>query len=168
MAVGLLNMILLIVFVASIVTPVWIYRVSRNAHAFRPSLRISPAGALLWYLAPFFSLFKPFQAMVEIWDASSGTYRKNIDPVLVAWWTALVVNNLVNAFVLIEGAANAANATSPIQIVSYLSGAVVTGLWILVVRRITQMQLTMRDIRVFEGSAAPKEGGLERFTGGPV
>lgn len=52
----------------------WIYRAAANAHLTAPDFMETPAGWCVgWYFIPVMNLFKPFQAMREIWQASTAS-----------------------------------------------------------------------------------------------
>jgi lipid-A-disaccharide synthase-like uncharacterized protein len=74
----------------------WILRVSKNAHVLkgRPLTNSPMFAALWWYIIPFMSLFKPVQAMGEIWDVSAADAgrRKESRGVLAIWWTCFLVS----------------------------------------------------------------------------
>jgi Domain of unknown function (DUF4328) len=74
----------------------WIYRAHRNLPALGATeLRFTPWGAVGWYFFPYLNLFKPYQCMREIYNASdiesaigSGPYGiGNYAPAVVkTWW----------------------------------------------------------------------------------
>jgi hypothetical protein len=76
---------------------VWIYGVQRNLPALGVAEpQFSPGWAVAWYLIPIMALFKPFEAMRELWFGSdpglAGVPRENWPqrPVpLVRWWWGL-------------------------------------------------------------------------------
>ncbi len=96
-----LGVILIIDFfvlvITGILTLVWIYRVNSNAHALtvRP-MEFSPAWAVGWNFVPFASLWKPFQAMREIWNMSKspGTETAATPAIMRWWWGLWIVNNI--------------------------------------------------------------------------
>ena len=76
----------------------WIYRASANAHTINGRLTISPGWAVGWYFVPIMSLYRPRQAMKEIWFAShrsGGGYEQRAPAILSIWWTLWIVTNLV-------------------------------------------------------------------------
>ena len=76
----------------------WIYRASANAHAIDSRLAISPGWAVGWYFVPIMSLFRPFQAMKEIWFAShrsGGGHEQRAPAILSIWWTLWIVCNAI-------------------------------------------------------------------------
>jgi hypothetical protein len=89
-------------FVAYIVTGivflVWIYRANRNARALgAQGMQFTPGWSVGWYFVPIMSLWKPFQAMREIWQASAepGNWRAVQTPPLLGWWWALYLGNQI-------------------------------------------------------------------------
>lgn len=77
----------------------WTYRANRNAAALagRP-LTHSPAWSVGYYFVPVVNLFRPYQAMKEIWGASG--VRRVSTNLLTVWWTLWIVaefgNRLLN------------------------------------------------------------------------
>ena len=93
---ALLQLLVLIACVS--VVGRWIYRASVNAHAITDEMTISPGWAVGWYFIPFANLFKPFQAMREIWHASHetfGGYEERTPQILGWWWGLWLVNGVI-------------------------------------------------------------------------
>lgn len=55
---------------------------------------ISPGWAVGWYFVPFANLFKPLQAMKEIWLESNraGTSYESRGSAILGWWWGLFVD----------------------------------------------------------------------------
>jgi hypothetical protein len=69
-AIGFTQVALFIV--TGIVFLTWIHRANRNARALgAEGMRFTPGWSVGWYFVPIMSLWKPFQAMREIWQASA-------------------------------------------------------------------------------------------------
>ncbi|RYD27701.1 MAG: DUF4328 domain-containing protein [Lysobacteraceae bacterium] len=67
----------------------WLYNATKRAHLFSGGMTISPGWAIGSYFIPIVNLFKPFQAMREIWQASIAPNTTGIVPVPVGmriWW----------------------------------------------------------------------------------
>jgi hypothetical protein len=78
--------------VTAVVFLTWVHRANRNARALgAKDMRFTPAWAVGWYFVPIMSLWRPFQAMREIWQASvqPGNWQSVPTPPLVGWWWAL-------------------------------------------------------------------------------
>ena len=88
----------------------WIYRASRNAHALRGDLTITPGWAVGWYFVPIATWWKPFEAMKETWSASFPTadgHGQPVPPMLRLWWglwvTSTILGNISFRLSLREG-----------------------------------------------------------------
>ena len=83
--------------VAGVLTLMWIYRASANAHSMKTdAMDISPGWAVGWYFIPVASLWKPFQAMREIWNVSQSPTSGTFDtPAILRWWWGLwIIDNI--------------------------------------------------------------------------
>jgi hypothetical protein len=82
----------------------WTYRVAKNAVAMGGQLSISPGWAVGYYFIPIVSLWKPYQAMAEVWDASdpdprSEPHQQRSHALLLAWWLSWLVSSGVDMLV---------------------------------------------------------------------
>jgi len=83
-----------IAFVTMIFSAVWIYRASWNARQLRPlEGRITPGWAVGWFFVPIMSLWKPYQAMKQTWEAS---HDAGVPGFVPAWWGLWVVTSLTS------------------------------------------------------------------------
>lgn len=88
---GLINIVQLLVFVVSgILILRWIYISSYNAHQLSTSkMKFTPGWSIGWYFIPIFNLWKPYQAIKEIWKVSANPTNWKKQPVssmLIWWW----------------------------------------------------------------------------------
>jgi len=87
---GAIGIIMLLVYIATVVVfSMWIYRANSNLHALGcQGLRFTPGWAVGWYFVPFANLWKPFQAMKEIWRASKNpaNWQAESTGSLLGWW----------------------------------------------------------------------------------
>ncbi len=71
----------------------WIYRANCNARALGASgMAFSPRAAVGWYFVPVANLWKPYQAMKEIWQASVSPFgwrRQPVSWLVPCWWLLL-------------------------------------------------------------------------------
>lgn len=79
----------------------WIHRANRNARALTTEpMQFSPGWSVGWYFVPIMNLFKPYQAMKEIWEVS-GRWRRpdsqggGSSSPLPWWWAAWVLSGVV-------------------------------------------------------------------------
>lgn len=84
-----------IILLAGVLVLVWIYRMNKNARALgAEGMKFTPGWAVGWYFIPIANLWKPYQALKEIWQASAkpgdwaAQYRS---PLLPCWWGLWIV-----------------------------------------------------------------------------
>ena len=101
---------------ASVLFLVWMHQASKNVHTFRRlGLDFTPGWCVGWWFIPFFSMWKPYQALKEIWlasDASSASaaddsWRTRRVPWTFPFWWATY---LLSGFLALGGAAGSAIA----------------------------------------------------------
>lgn len=68
----------------------WMFFAMRNLRALGVQTSISPGWAVGWFFVPIANLWKPYQAMAQIWRGSHGENDANAGPVyqIVGWWWA--------------------------------------------------------------------------------
>src|SRR5208282_5504877 len=84
-------------FVTVVVFSCWIYRANKNVWALGAlGLRFTPGWALGYFFIPIIWLWKPYQAMKDLWRASKnpGAWQ-TIKPgsILRIWWTLWIIYN---------------------------------------------------------------------------
>lgn len=81
----------------------WIYVVARNIRSLGADrLQFTPGWAVGYYFVPIANLWKPYQAMKEIWKASHAPTQWQLEKgsfILVLWWTFWVISCLVGQMV---------------------------------------------------------------------
>lgn len=100
---------LAMLLICYVVVGMWIYRASANAHAISDEMTISPGWAIGWYFVPIMNLFRPFQAMREIWMAShfKGNWHGEPAPAILGWWWGLWLASNILANISFRLALNA-------------------------------------------------------------
>ncbi len=76
----------------------WIYCANANVRIMGATgLRFTPRGAILWYFIPLANLWKPYQAIKEIWRASMdpGNWKQVKVPGLLPLWWTLAIGSLL-------------------------------------------------------------------------
>jgi hypothetical protein len=83
-------------FATMIVFAIWIYFAGRNLIAAGiDDLDYSAASRVWWFFVPIAALFKPFQAIRELWNASRHTYPYDSSALLVnIWWALWLIRQL--------------------------------------------------------------------------
>lgn len=82
-----------------IMVAMWIYRAAHNARLVRPSMQNSPGWAVGWYFIPIANLWKPYQAMSEIWRISChpDSWKSVSTPAVMGWWWAgWLLSNMIS------------------------------------------------------------------------
>jgi len=88
-------------FVTFVVTTItfmrWVYRANLNCHGFgAQGMRFTPGWSIAYYFIPIFCLYKPYQAMKEIWKVStnpSNWQNEKGSPLLGWWWALWLISN---------------------------------------------------------------------------
>lgn len=131
---------------------IWIYRANYNARQLGAAeMKFTPGWAVGWYFIPILNLWKPYQAMKEIWKASANPAHWQDEPrgsILPLWWTFFLISNWVSnlSFRLslrAETLPQLINATT-VSIVNDLVDIISTPIALVLVRQIYQMQMSHR------------------------
>lgn len=102
LALGLIYLAYTATFIAAVVVvAMWIHRAHANLRdGGVDGLEFSPGWAVGWYFIPFANLFKPFQAMRELWTASHGEtdqFGAQAPSEVKAWWAAWIIGNILSS-----------------------------------------------------------------------
>ena len=94
----IVSIIFLVTFVISgILILKWIYRANYNARQLgAKNMEFTPGWSIGWYFIPIFTLWKPYQAMKEIWKASHAPNdweNASTSSILGWWWFFWIVSN---------------------------------------------------------------------------
>lgn len=75
----------------------WKILAMRNAHRLSTeAMEFTPGWAVGWYFVPIAMLWKPFQAMRELWNVTHGKAgRGKAPPALTTWWTLWILSGFV-------------------------------------------------------------------------
>ncbi|KAF0802750.1 hypothetical protein A6D6_03925 [Alcanivorax xiamenensis] len=80
----------LVLLTAMILVARWIYRANQNCRRLGAAdMRFTPGWAVGWYFIPVLSMWKPYQAMKEIWRASAAPadwHRQSTPMLMPVWW----------------------------------------------------------------------------------
>ncbi|PKH02757.1 hypothetical protein CXF72_09870 [Psychromonas sp. MB-3u-54] len=96
----IIGMASLLAFIASAVLILqWIYRANNNVRQLgAQKMNFTPAWSIAYYFIPVFNLWKPYQAMKEIWLASKNAVAGDLSKsrsILPLWWTLWLASNLL-------------------------------------------------------------------------
>jgi hypothetical protein len=84
--------------VTGIVFLKWIHRANFNSHGFGArNMKFSPGWSVGYYFIPFLNLYRPYQAMKEIWKVSGNPadWQNVPGSPLLGWWWALWIISCV-------------------------------------------------------------------------
>ena len=136
----------------------WIYRANLNAHRLGAAgMVFSPGWAVGWYFIPFANLWKPYQAMREIWQASASPQRWESEHrpwFLPLWWTLWIVTSLFDNAAFRMSLRNDPGidqliTASGVTIVSDVLGIPLAVVFFVLVHRIHRMQIEQSNLQVF-------------------
>ena len=94
---------ILIYLVTGIPFLMWIYRANKNSHGFGANITTTPGWSVGWYFIPIANLFKPFQVMKEIWQASLDPHQwplQRSTPLLAWWWGLWIFGGILGQVML--------------------------------------------------------------------
>ena len=111
-------------------------------------MTFSPAMSVVWFFVPVMGLWKPYQAMMQIWKASYEPVNWRSakgHPVVVTWWL-LWLGTVFISFVSLWMAhrandINSAMDSNVVEMMSDFSTALSTLAMLMLVRRIHETQL---------------------------
>jgi hypothetical protein len=133
------------VYVTTVVVfAMWIHRANRNARALGAThLHFTPGWAVGWYFIPIFHLWKPMQAMREIWHASRNPHAAPSDEtpgIIGGWWGLWLLTNLLGQLSLrYTLSADTSRAMVVSEIISLISDCVDVGLCLVAGKLVTQI-----------------------------
>jgi len=147
-----------------VVFAIWIYRANYNARQLGAAgMQFTPGWSVGWYFIPVANLWKPYQAMKEIWKASAAPAHWQEQPrgaILPWWWFLFIVSNLLSniAFRLMLSAKTLSEiiAASTMNTVSDTVDIVNTAVALVLVGQIFRMQMANRAAGAEQ--AAPATG----------
>ncbi len=98
------GLLYIVVFVVTIVLfCIWIHRANRNARALgAQGMAFTPGWCVGWWFVPFLNLFKPYQAVKELYLASDskggpeGWQAAAAPRVFALWWSTWIIANLAS------------------------------------------------------------------------
>jgi hypothetical protein len=75
----------------------WLHRAARNiVDSDATHFGFTPGWAVGWHFIPIANLFKPFEVMREIWNASVGEMNilNHPEPLVTRWWIAWIISSI--------------------------------------------------------------------------
>lgn len=132
-----------------IIMLMWFYRANKNARALSSGLEITPGWAVGFFFVPIMSLYKPYQAISEIWRSAASPYswKRLNDPAIIRWWWGLY---LVSAIIPLVVAMLAGEGGSDLAFLALLPGMVENICFLIIIRFVAARQLEARNESVFD------------------
>ena len=151
---GIAAILFLVVFIASIVLiSMWIYRAHANLRDRRIEMETSPGWAVGWYFVPIMNLFKPFQAMRELWSESHLEADSYGDPApgdIAAWWACWIIGGILsNVSMRMSSYGSGDNMMVSAVLAAGSTGLLIACAFLLrkIIREITAAQDTVVNVR---------------------
>lgn len=149
MFVGIGALIYLPAFLGSIIAfSMFSYRAMNNLHIWETlSVVMSPGWTVGWYFVPFANLWKPYQAMDQIWDGTHDVTTGKLVPnsKIGLWWILWIFMNITsgigNVLSEMDGPWNIVlKRAATVDIIALLSGIVAIVLIVPTLKTITVRQ----------------------------
>ena len=153
---GIVGIIQTVIFVISgILILKWIYRSNYNARQLGASgMKFTPGWSIGWYFIPIANLWKPYQAMKEIWKASSSPQNwssQSVSSLLPLWWFFWIMSSIFgNASFRLAMQAEEINELLTANVVTQFSDATIIPLSVIlicIIRRVHDMQMSHAKVK---------------------
>ncbi len=140
-----------IYIITAVLILMWIYRANYNVHELgATNMTFSPVMSVVWFFVPVMGLWKPYQAMLQLWMASHEPVNwksAKSHPVVLTWWL-LWLTTIAVGFVSLEMAQRAvdnstASQASMVEMLSDFGTLLSTLAMLMLVRHISQAQLAI-------------------------
>jgi len=137
----------LLFLISAVFVAMWIYRAHANLRdANVGGLTFTPGWAVGWFFVPIASLFKPFEAMRELWDVSDGHDSRGIHALATnsvkIWWGAFLTGSLIDNIMSRLGDGIAVGFTAIISVVGGTALAISAYYLLGIIAHITRAQRT--------------------------
>jgi len=138
--------------VTAIVFGRWIFLANKNVRALgAEDLTFTPGWAVGYLFIPILCLWKPYQAMKELWRASQNPHSWKKTPaasILPLWWTCWIVHNLLER--VCANQMKSAHTIIEIQSATYgeiISDFIGVALWIVAMILVSQIHRAQTKIQ---------------------
>ena len=93
----LYGLFILVFIVAGILYCLWVYRAYKNLRALgHLQTDFTPGWAVGWFFVPVVNLWKPFQAVQEIWVKSDPSEFSRGSGLIAFWWVCFLITGFAN------------------------------------------------------------------------
>jgi hypothetical protein len=127
----------------------WVHRANRNARALgSAAMRFTPGWSVGWFFIPIMNLWKPMQAMREIWHISENPHQdppEETPPQVGTWWTLWLVTNFLGQLSLRYSLrATTGNDYMVAEVISLISDFVEIGLCLVAAQLVQSIYLMQK------------------------
>ena len=144
----------IIYLVTAVLILKWIYRASANVHELgATNMTFSPAMSVVWFFVPVMGLWKPYQAMLQIWKASVEPVNWRSakgHPVVGIWWGFWMATVFISfgslAMAYQANDINSAIGANLVEIMSDFTTVLSTLAMLMLIKRIHQAQLNHVEV----------------------
>ena len=142
--VGLIGLVSLLVYLATIVPfLMWIHRAHVNArHQGALDLKFTPGWSVGWFFIPILNLWKPYQAMKELWQASKDPAQwpqQSVSAIVGNWWALWLLTNVLGNLSLRLNLTAKPDLAKYAEIVDFASEIAHVGLCVVALRLIASI-----------------------------
>ena len=145
---------LIISIVSGILILKWIYRANYNVRQLGATgMKFTPGWSIGWYFVPIINLWKPYQAMKEIWKTSSDPLNwktQSVSSILSWWWlfwiTCGIAANISFRMTMRAEEIDEFIAANIITQVSDVIGISLNLITIAIISRVYKMQMTHTSV----------------------
>ena len=99
----LIAVVAMLVNIATIVVfLIWINRANKNSRALgAQNMQFTPGWCVGWWFIPIASLWKPYQAVREIWKTSKkiDNWQTQENSTIALWWTLWIISGIVSQII---------------------------------------------------------------------
>jgi len=119
----LLYALFILVFIsAGVVYSFWVYRAYKNLRALGHTYTdFTPGSAVGYFFVPFVNLWKPYQAVSEIWTKSDPSESSSGSAVVGLWWACFLILGFANWIGTSLISARAPDAGFPLVVISMIA-----------------------------------------------
>lgn len=139
----------LVFLISGILILIWIYRANFNADKLGSFMFFTPRWSIGWYFIPIANLWKPYQAMDEIWQSSINPSNRSTlsNSKILRWWWFLWLawNFIANISFRLANKAENIDELINANLISQLSNILCVALsfvLIVIIRKVYKMQMS--------------------------
>jgi hypothetical protein len=130
----LYGLFILVAIVTGILCCFWVYRANKNLRALgHVHTDFTPGWAVGYFFVPVVNLWKPYQAVKEIWEKSGPPDAPNDSGLVAFWWVCFVITGFANWL-------GAAMVVLPLVVISMIAHVIAAFLLIAIIIGVNRRQ----------------------------